>query len=194
MRLIVAITGATGAIYGIRLLEVLKEKGLETHLILSRWAEETIKMETSWTVEAVRKLATAFYFEGDLGAALASGSFRHQGMIIVPCSMKTLASIAHGLAINLITRAADVTLKEGRKLILVPRETPLNSIHLENMLRLARLGAVILPPMPAFYHRPQTLQDIVDHLIGRILDQLDIEHGLYQRWSGLIPSQREEEA
>ncbi|SMC00080.1 4-hydroxy-3-polyprenylbenzoate decarboxylase [Thermanaeromonas toyohensis ToBE] len=191
MRLIVAMTGATGAIYGIRLLEVLKEKGLETHLILSRWAEETIKMETSWTVEAVRKLAAAFYCEDDLGAALASGSFRHQGMIIVPCSMKTLASIAHGLAINLISRAADVTLKEGRKLILVPRETPLNAIHLENMLRLARLGAVILPPMPAFYHHPRSLQDLVDHLIGRILDQLDIEHGLYQRWPGAALAREE---
>lgn len=185
MRLIVAMTGATGAIYGIRLLEVLKKKGVETHLILSRWAEETIKIETSWTVEAVRELASMCYREDELGAALASGSFRHQGMIIAPCSMKTLAAIAHGLALNLITRAADVALKEGRKLILVPRETPLNVIHLENMLKLARLGAVILPPMPAFYHHPRSLQDLVDHLIGRILDQLDIEHELYRRWPGL---------
>ncbi|MCG0278550.1 MAG: UbiX family flavin prenyltransferase [Thermanaeromonas sp.] len=185
MRLIVAMTGATGAIYGIRLLEILKEKGLETHLILSRWAEETIKVETSWTVEAVRELASACYREDDLGASLASGSFRHQGMIIIPCSMKTLAAVAHGLAMNLITRAADVTLKEGRKLVLVPRETPLNAIHLENMLKLARLGAVILPPMPAFYHHPRSLQDLIDHLVGRILDQFDIDHRLYQRWSGL---------
>lgn len=184
MRLVVAMTGATGAIYGIRLLQVLQSLKVETHLILSRWAEKTIEMETKWEVEAVRRLAPVSYREEDLGAAIASGSFIHQGMVIVPCSMKTLAAIAQGLALNLISRAADVTLKEGRKLILVPRETPLNAIHLENMLRLARLGAVILPPMPAFYHHPHTLEDMIDHLVGRILDQLGLGHNLYQPWGG----------
>ncbi|MGI9952089.1 UbiX family flavin prenyltransferase [Moorellaceae bacterium AZ2] len=184
MRVVVAITGATGAIYGIRLLQVLQSLEVETHLILSRWGEKTIEIETPWEVEAVRALATVNYQEDHLEAAVASGSFRHEGMVVVPCSMKTLANIAHGLASNLVSRAADVTLKEGRKLILVPRETPLNAIHLENMLRLARLGVVILPPMPAFYHRPRTLEDLVDHLVGRILDQLGLEHNLYRRWGG----------
>lgn len=184
MRIVVAITGATGAIYGIRLLEVLRDLEVETHLILSRWGQKTIEIETSWKVEEVRALAAVNYREDQLEAAVASGSFRHEGMVVAPCSMKTLSNIAHGLASNLVGRAADVTLKEGRKLILVPRETPLNAIHLENMLRLARLGAVILPPMPAFYHRPRTLEDLVDHLVGRILDQLGLEHNLYRRWGG----------
>lgn len=178
----IAMTGATGAIYGVRLLQVLRDLGVETHLILSRWAEETIKLETPWEVKAVRDLASVSYHEQDMGAAPASGSFLHQGMVIVPCSMKTLASVAQGLASNLISRAADVTLKEGRKLILVPRETPLNAIHLENMLRLASLGAVIMPPMPAFYHHPRSLEDLVDHLVGRILDHLGLEHHLFSRW------------
>jgi 4-hydroxy-3-polyprenylbenzoate decarboxylase len=187
MRLVVAVTGATGAVYAVRLLEALKEAGTEVHLILSRWAGETLRLETGKRVEALRTLVARFYQENDLTAPVASGSFQHQGMIIIPCSMKTLAGIAHGYAANLIMRAADVTIKEGRRLILVPRETPLSAIHLENMLSLARLGAVIMPPMPAFYYRPGTVDEVVNHLIGRILDQLGLPHQLVPRWEGNTP-------
>lgn len=183
MRIVVAITGATGAIYGITLLEQLKKLGVETHLVLSQWARHTIELETSYSQEQVSALVDIHYAEENLAAAISSGSFRHNGMVIAPCSMKTLAGIAHGYAENLIARAADVSLKEGRPLILVPRETPLNTIHLENMLRLSRSGAVILPPMPAFYHRPATIQEIVDQTVGRILDRLGIENDLVKRWS-----------
>ncbi|KYH33864.1 UbiX family flavin prenyltransferase [Neomoorella mulderi] len=184
MRLVVAVTGATGAVYAVRLLEALKEAGVEVHLILSHWAGETLRLETGMGVEAVQSLAACCYQENDLAAAVASGSFQHQGMVIIPCSMKTLAGIAHGYAANLIMRVADVTLKEGRRLILVPRETPLNAIHLENMLSLARLGVVIMPPMPAFYYRPRTVDEVVNHLVGRILDQLGLPHDLVPRWGG----------
>ncbi|ABO50987.1 3-octaprenyl-4-hydroxybenzoate carboxy-lyase [Desulforamulus reducens MI-1] len=183
MRIVVGITGATGAIYGINLLEQLKKMDIETHLILSHWARRTIELETSYSVRQVIDLANIYYPEDHLAAAISSGSFRHQGMIIAPCSMKTLAGLAHGYAENLIVRAADVTLKEGRPLILVPRETPLNAIHLENMLKLAKCGAVILPPMPAFYHRPASIQDIVDQTVGRILDRLGVENNLVKRWT-----------
>ncbi|MDN5344253.1 MAG: flavin prenyltransferase [Clostridia bacterium] len=182
MKLVVAVTGATGAVYAVKFLQALKATGVEVHLILSRWAEETLRLEMGLEPETVRNLAAFAYQEDDLGAAVASGSFRHQGMVIVPCSMKTLAGIAHGYAANLVMRAADVTLKEGRKLILVPRETPLSVIHLENMLALARLGVTIMPPMPAFYYRPATIDDLVNHLVGRLLDQLDVEHNLITRW------------
>ncbi|GAB6158097.1 UbiX family flavin prenyltransferase [Desulfotomaculum varum] len=184
MRLVVGITGATGVIYGITLLEQLKKLDIETHLILSRWARRTIQLETSFTPAEVSRLADFCYDQDDLAAAIASGSFLHQGMAIVPCSMKTLAGLAHGYAENLIVRAADVTLKEGRPLILVPRETPLNVIHLENMLKLARAGAVILPPMPAFYHQPATVQDIVNQTVGRICDRLGLANDLVKRWPG----------
>jgi len=184
LRLVVAITGATGVLYGITLLEQLKKLGVETHLILSRWARRTIELETSYTPADVAQLSDVCYAEDDLAAAISSGSFRHQGMVIVPCSMKTLAGLAHGYAENLVVRAADVTLKEGRPLILVPRETPLNIIHLENMLKLARAGAVILPPMPAFYQRPESVQDIVNQTVGRILDRLGLENDLVKRWPG----------
>jgi len=152
------------------------------HLILSRWGEEILRLETGIDGNAVGALASFAYQENDLGAAVASGSFQHQGMVVIPCSMKTLAGIAHGYAANLISRAADVTLKEGRRLILVPRETPLNAIHLENMLTLARLGVVIMPPVPAFYYRPATIDELVQHLVGRILDHLGLEHNLLSRW------------
>lgn len=183
MRIVVALTGATGAIYGITLLHQLNKLGVETHLIMSRWARQTIELETNYSPNQVAELASHLHDEDNLAAAVASGSFKHQGMIIVPCSMKTLAGLAHGYAENLIIRAADVTLKEGRPLILVPRETPLNTIHLENMLKLARAGAVILPPMPAFYHHPSTIQDIVNQTVGRILDRLGLENDLVQRWT-----------
>lgn len=181
-RITVAISGASGAIYAIRLLEALGEKKVETHLILSEWAYVTIKAETNYLPEEVKKLASYSYAVKDLTAPLTSGSFLIEGMVIIPCSMKTLAAIACGYADNLISRAADITIKEGRKLILVPRETPLNAIHLENMLKLSRLGVVILPPMPAFYIKPSTIDDLVNHTIGKVLDQLGIDNNLYQRW------------
>ena len=181
-RIVVAICGASGAIYGIRLLDALKKEKVETHLILSEWAATTIEMETNYLLEEIKKLADYSYAVNDLTASLSSGSFLFQGMIIIPCSMKTLAAIACGYVDNLISRAADVTIKEGRKLILVPRETPLNAIHLENMLKLSRLGVVILPPMPAFYIKPSTIDDLINHTIGKILDQLSIDNDLYKRW------------
>ncbi len=181
-RLIVAISGASGAIYGIRLLEALSKEKVETHLILSEWAHVTIKMETDYVLEEIKKLANYSYAERDLASALSSSSSLFQGMVIIPCSMKTLAAVACGYADNLISRAADITIKEGRKFILVPRETPLNAIHLENMLKLSRLGVVILPPMPAFYIKPSTIDDLINHTIGKVLDQLNIDNNLYQRW------------
>ncbi|MDO7788222.1 UbiX family flavin prenyltransferase [Desulforamulus aquiferis] len=182
MRIIVAITGATGAIYGITLLQQLNKLGLETHLIMSSWAKQTIELETTYTPQQVAQLANICHDFDNLAASVASGSFKHQGMVICPCSMKTLAGLAHGYAENLIVRAADVTLKEGRQLILVPRETPLNTIHLENMLKLAHAGAVIQPPMPAFYHHPSTIQDLIIQTVGRILDRLGLENDLVKRW------------
>src|SRR5258708_10991527 len=182
MKLIIGMTGATGAIYGIRLLEALREASVETHVVLSKWAQATITLETSLRVIDVKALATHVYPVDNQAAAIASGSFLVDGMIIAPCSMKTLASIRVGLSDNLLTRAADVMIKERRKLVLVLRETPLNEIHLDNMLSLARMGVVILPPMPAFFHLPQSIDDIVSHTIARILDQFGIEHHLSQRW------------
>jgi 4-hydroxy-3-polyprenylbenzoate decarboxylase len=183
-RILVALSGASGAIYGIRLLELLKELDtLETHLIISPWAEKTIAFETDRTAESVRALADRCYDCQALDAPPASGSFRHGGMVIVPASMKTVAGIACGFAANLILRAADVTLKEQRRLVLVPRETPLHAIHLDNLRVLAGLGACILPPVPAFYTRPRTLEEIVDHTVGKILEQLGLEHDLYPRWA-----------
>lgn len=183
-RLVVAITGASASRYGVRLLEALREAGVETHLILSRWAEANLLQESTYTSDYVRSLASQVHEDGNLGAAVASGSFRTEGMVIVPCSMKTLAAIATGLTDNLVARAADVTLKEGRKLVLAPRETPFSAIHLENMLKLARLGVAIMPPVPAFYGRPQTVDDLVDHFVGRVLDRFDVEHSLYRPYTG----------
>jgi 4-hydroxy-3-polyprenylbenzoate decarboxylase len=182
MKLVIAITGASGAIYGIRILEELKKQSIETHLVISRWGLETIRLETAYTDERVRGLASCCYAEDELTAAIASGSFPTEGMIIAPCSMKTLAAIAHGYCDNLISRAADVTIKERRKLLLVTRETPLSPIHLVNMLVLARLGVTIFPPVPAFYVNAATVEEIVVQSVGRILDSFGIQVCGYRRW------------
>ncbi|MCW2654497.1 MAG: phenolic acid decarboxylase subunit [Mycobacterium sp.] len=184
MRLVVGMTGATGAAIGIRLLEVLGALGVETHLVLSRWAKATIEMETGHTVRQVQALATRCYGHQEQAAAISSGSFLTDGMIVAPCSMKTLAAIRVGYSEGLITRAADVSLKERRRLVLVPRETPLSAIHLENMLVLAQMGTVIVPPMPAFYNRPEGLSDIVNHTAARVLDQFGLDNDLTTRWEG----------
>lgn len=184
MRVIVGISGATGIIYGVRLLERLREASVETHLVMSRWGGRTLLHETSYTREQVEALAHVAYAPSDMGAAISSGSFQTAGMIVAPCSAKTLAAIAHGYGDSLIHRAADVVLKERRKLVLSVREAPLSDIHLENMLKLSRMGAVILPPMPAFYHNPKSIDDIVDHTVARMLDQLGVEVPGAQRWSG----------
>lgn len=179
---LVAMTGATGAVYGVRLLETLRDLGVETHLVVSRWADATIRTETAWRPADVRALATVVYEEDDLAAPPASSAFATAGMVVAPCSMRTLAAVANGLADNLIQRAAEVHLKEGRRLVLLARESPLSAIHLENMLRLARAGAVIAPPVPAFYARLRSLDEMVDHTVGRVLDQLGVEHERIRRW------------
>lgn len=184
-RLIVAITGATGTVFGVRLLEMLQHTDIETHLVLSRWAARTLVHETSYTVGQVEALATHVYPLTDQGAPMSSGSFLTIGMVVVPCSMRTLAAIAHGLGDNLIHRAADVILKERRKLVLAVREAPLSDIHLENMLKLSRMGVVICPPMPAFYNTPQSLEDLIDYTVARLLDQLDIHLDVRNRWAGM---------
>jgi len=181
-RLTVGMTGATGAIYGIRILEVLRDTPVETHLIMSSWARKTIVAETGRNPDEVIDMADYVYEEDNQAARLSSGSFLTGGMVVAPCSMKTLAAIANGYAENLIHRAADVSLKEGRKLLLLVRESPLNVIHLENMLRLARIGVVIMPPVPAFYARPRSLDEMVDHTVGRTLDHFGIELNLVHRW------------
>src|SRR5688572_458281 len=181
-RLIVAITGATGAIYGVRLLELLREASIETHLVISPWGRRTLLHETTYTVDQVQRLATVTYAPNDQGAAISSGSFLTMGMAIVPCSMRTLASVAHGLGDNLIHRAADVVLKERRKLLLAPREAPLSEIHLENMLKLSRMGVIICPPMPGFYQRPDTVGELVTHSVVRMLDQFGVHAEGPGRW------------
>lgn len=186
MRLIVGITGATGTIFGVRLLQMLYGSGVETHLVISKWAARTLTHETPYTVEQVQKMATHNYKVGDQGAAISSGSFITFGMVVAPCSMKTLAAVAQGYGDNLIHRAADVILKERRKLVLVVREAPFNDIHLENMLKLSRMGAVILPPVPAFYDHPQNLDDVINHIAMRILDQFDIHLDVMNRWDGVM--------
>ena len=184
MRLIVALSGATGSIYGIRLLECLRDAGVETHAVISRWGVRTLLHETSWSREAVEALAHTVYAPGDMGAAISSGSYRTDGMIVAPCSAKTLAAIAHGFGENLVHRSADVVLKERRKLVLVVREAPLSDIHLENMLKLSRMGSVVLPPMPAFYNHPRTVDDVVEHTVSRVLDQFGLDVSGVERWSG----------
>ena len=182
--LIVGITGATGIIYGVRLLERLKEAGVETHLVISRWGARTLVHETSHSREEVEALATAVYAPSDMGALIASGSFQAVGMVVLPCSAKTLGAIAHGVGDNLIHRAADVTLKERRRLVLVVRETPLSGIHLENMLTVSRHGGVVLPPVPAFYQHPKTINDLVAQTVGRVCDQFGFKYPGIERWSG----------
>ena len=184
-RLIIGMTGSTGAIFGVRFLEALKQAGdVESHLVISKWAQRTIEHETNYTVEQVRALASVVHSPGDMGATLSSGSFLTEGMVVVPCSMRTLAGIAHGYGEHLVHRAADVVLKEGRKLVLVARETPLSNIHLENMLKLSRMGVTMLPPMLAFYNHPKSIDDLVDHIVARALDQFGIAAPFAKRWKG----------
>ncbi len=183
MRLIVGITGATGAIYGIRLLEVLASiESVETHLTVTENAVGIMEYETGRKLEDIQKLVHSYYHIEDMNASIASGSFITSGMVVAPCSVKTLSAVANAYGNNLLTRAADVTLKEGRRLVLAVRETPLHLGHLENMVKAARMGAIILPPVPAFYHKPDNLSDIIDHTVGKVLDQFDIEHNLFDRW------------
>jgi 4-hydroxy-3-polyprenylbenzoate decarboxylase len=178
--------GATGAIYGIRLLEVLQgSPEIETHLIISKAAERTIPWETPYTIQEVGKMATVRYPVTDVAAALSSGSFLTAGMVVIPCSVKTLAAIAHGYTDNLLSRAADVTLKEQRRLVLVVREAPLTLAHIRNMAACAEMGAVIVPPVPAFYNHPQTIDDVVNHTVGRVLDLFGIDSGIVRRWEGM---------
>jgi len=192
-RLIVGITGATGTIFGVRLLQMLHGSGVETHLVVSKWAARTLAHETPYSLKDVQGLATQSYGIGAQGAAISSGSFVTMGMVIAPCSMRTLAAIAHGLGDNLIHRAADVILKERRKLVLVVRESPFSEIHLENMLKLARMGVVILPPVPAFYNNPQNLDDMINHITMRVIDQFDIHLDVMNRWDGILLDRRKTE-
>lgn len=184
-RIIVGITGATAVIYGIRLLQVLSKLDVETHLILSDQARRNICIETDFEVDAVQGLASHVHDIKDMAASISSGSFKTDGMVIVPCTIKTLSGVAHSYNDNLIVRTADVALKERRRLVLMVRETPLHKGHLEMMCRVADLGGIILPPVPAFYNAPRTLQDVIDHTIGKILDQFDIDHSLFRRWEGV---------
>jgi 4-hydroxy-3-polyprenylbenzoate decarboxylase len=182
MRLIVGISGATGSIYGIRLLETLKQKKIETHLVISSTSKEIILQETPYSVNEVEALASHVHENSDLDASISSGSFKTDGMIVIPCSIKTLSGIAHSYNENLLIRAADVALKERRKLVLVVRETPLHLGHLELMVQASRVGAILFPPMPAFYFHPKTIDDLVNHSVGKVLDLFGIDHHLFKRW------------
>jgi 4-hydroxy-3-polyprenylbenzoate decarboxylase len=185
-RLVIAITGATGAVYGVRLLQVLKELPyVETHLVVSDAAVLTLHQETGLQRKEVEALADVVHRQHNIGAAIASGSFQSDGMIIAPCSMKTLASVAHGLSDNLVARAADVVLKERRRLVLMVRETPFNLAHLRNMTAVTEMGGIIFPPLPSFYHQPQSIAEMVDHTVARVLDLFGLEHQLAPRWNGL---------
>lgn len=184
-KLIVGIGGASGVVYGIRLLEVLKgADGVETHLVMSRTARMNIKVETDFEAAEVESLADEVHSVAQVGASIASGSFKTHGMIVAACSMKNLSAIVHSHADDLLTRAADVALKECRKLVLMPRETPLHAGHCELMLKASQLGAIVAPPMPALYTRPQTIDDLVNHTVGRVLDLFELETGLVDRWQG----------
>lgn len=182
LRVVVCITAASGVVYGVRLLEVLRESQVEVDLVVSSRAEPILKHEAEVEVGDLAKLATNFYKDDDLTAPISSGSTPFDGVVIAPCSMKSLAGVANGYSDNLILRAADVALKERRKLILVVRETPLNMIHLENMIKAARAGALIMPASPAFYHKPRQVRELVDFIVGKVLDQFEIPHSLYKRW------------
>jgi flavin prenyltransferase len=185
LKIVVGITGSSGVIYGIKLLYFLNKFEIETHVVLSKWAEKNIEIETDENIAKIKKLATFEYKENDMAASISSGSFNTDGMIIIPCSMKTLASISNGYDDNLISRAASVTIKENRKLVIVPRETPLSQIHLSNMLKLAKIGVIILPAMPGFYHRPKTVNDLIVHIVGKALDQFDINNEVFKRWQNV---------
>lgn len=185
MVLIIGITGATGVIYGIRLLEVLSSlKDVETHLVISKAGELIIKHETGRKIQDIRKLASFWYDVEDIGACISSGSFRRDGMIVAPCTVKTMSGMANSYSDNLIIRAGDVTLKERKKLALMVRETPLHLGHIRAMEKLTEMGAIIVPPVPAFYHKPKTIQEIIDHTVGKLLDIFDIKHNLFRRWTG----------
>ena len=181
-RLIVGISGATGAIYGIRLLEVLAKSNVETHLVITEAAQKTILMESDWKVEKIKSLAKVVYDIQDIGANIASGSFQSEGMVVIPCSIKSLSAIANSFNVNLLIRAADVTLKEKHKLVLVVRETPLHKGHINLMLRVTDMGATLLPPIPAFYFHPKTIDDLINHTVGKVLDLFGINHHLFERW------------
>jgi 4-hydroxy-3-polyprenylbenzoate decarboxylase len=183
-RIIVGITGATGAIFGVRLLEALSAAQVETHLVLSKWGQQTVEHETGLTAADLQARASVLHGTSNMAATISSGSFRTDGMVVAPCSMRTAAAIAHGTGDNLVHRAADVVLKEGRRLVLVPRESPLSEVHLENLLRLARMRVCILPPMPAFYNKPASLDDLVNHVVARVLDQFGIDAAFARRWDG----------
>jgi flavin prenyltransferase len=182
MRLIVAITGGSGVIYGIKMLEILRSLEVEAHLVISKWGEINVKIETNKTVEYVKSLATKCYDNDNMAAAISSGSFKMDGMAIVPCSMKTLSSIASGYEDSLISRSAGVCIKESRRLVIVPRETPLSKIHLGNMIKLVETGAVILPATPGFYHKPKSIDELIIHIVGKVLDQFGIRHNIFRRW------------
>ena len=184
-KLIVAISGATGSIYGVRILQHLKALGVESHLLISSAGVLNLKAELDMSREQVEALATQVHATRDVGASIASGSFATDGMVVAPCSMKTLAAVAHGLSDNLITRAADVCLKERRRLVLMVRETPFNLAHLRNMTAITEMGGIIYPPLPGFYHRPQSIEELVDHTVGRVLNLLGIEQTLSPEWQGL---------
>jgi 4-hydroxy-3-polyprenylbenzoate decarboxylase len=184
MKLVVGMSGASGAIYGLRILEVLNGLGIETHLVMSDSAKRTILYETDRTIDDVKRLATQTHEPADIGACISSGSFKHDGMVIAPCSIKTLSALANSFNTNLLIRAADVTLKERRKLVLMVRETPLHLGHLRLMVQATEIGAVIVPPLPAFYHRPQTLDDVINQSVNKALDQFGVEVNLFRRWTG----------
>ncbi len=183
-RVIVGITGASGTIYGVRLLEVLRDSGIETHLVMSEAARRVAELETGYSAADIEALADYSYANSEIAAPIASGSFTTSGMIVAPCSIKSLSAIAHSYNDSLLARAADVCLKERRKLVLVVRETPLHLGHLRLMAEVTEYGAIVLPPMPAFYHQPKTIADLVDQTVGKVLDQFGIDHDLYRRWGG----------
>ncbi len=183
-KIVVGITGASGTVYGLRLIEVLRTAGCQVHAVVTDSGWRVMEYECNVTRADFEKLVDKLYDQADVGASIASGSFYCDAMVVVPCSMKTAASIAHGISDNLLTRAADVMLKEGRSLIIVPRETPMHAIHLENLLTLAKLGVRVIPACPGFYHRPESLQDLIDMLVGKICDSLGVENSLFERWQG----------
>ncbi len=183
-KIVVGFTGASGSILGLRLMQALSQADVETHLVVSKWAQQTLEHETNTSMDELRELATEVYGTGDMGAAISSGSFVTDGMAIVPCSARSLAAIANGVGDHLVHRAADVVLKERRRLVMVVRESPLNDIHLENMLKLSRMGVTILPPMMAFYNHPETIDDMVNHVVARVLDQFGVPAELAKRWTG----------